>query len=255
MIENCKKKHQIIDDLGRFIFDYWFVNFEFTSNGKPYKSSGGQSVWSAEMQTYIPNGWKIVSLADCIQTINTGLNPRKNFVLNTGDNKYLTVKNLTDCGLIDFSNCDTISSEAMNLIHKRSDIAKDDILFASIEPLGRAYIILEKPFDWDINESVFSIRANKAMMSPYFLYFYLRSKNIVKKMEQSATGSVFKGIRISVINDMKIALPDKKVLDDFDDLIKPLIYRQKQLEKQLIALVKIKNNLLPLLMNGQVHAD
>lgn len=158
-------------------------------------------------------------------------------------------------GMIDFENCDTVSDDAMRLIHRRSDIGKEDILFASIEPLGRAYLLLEDPIDWDINESVFSLRVEKELISPYFLYFYLRSNDIIKKMEQSSTGSVFKGIRISVINDMKIALPNKITLHLFDDIVGPLVHEQKKIEQSIKTLAHQKRVILPLLMNGQAHLN
>lgn len=175
--------------------------------------------------------------------------------MNNGSNKYITVKNLTANGMIDFENCDTVSDDAMRLIHRRSDIRKEDILFASIEPLGRAYLLLEDPIDWDINESVFSLRVEKELISPYFLYFYLRSNDIIKKMEQSSTGSVFKGIRVSMINDMKIALPNKITLHLFDDIVGPLVHEQKKIEQSIKTLTYQKRVILPLLMNGQAHLN
>ena len=254
-IELYKKKYEIIDEFSRLIYDLWFVQYDYLCNGKPYKSSDGQIVWNKELKAYIPLDWQVVSLSECIKSINTGLNPRKNFVLNNGSNKYITVKNLMANGMIDFENCDTVSDDAMRLIHRRSDIRKEDILFASIEPLGRAYLLLEDPIDWDINESVFSLRVEKERISPYFLYFYLRSNDIIKKMEQSSTGSVFKGIRISVINDMKIALPNKITLHLFDDIVGPLVHEQKKIEQSIKTLAHQKRVILPLLMNGQAHLN
>ena len=81
-----------------------------------------------------------VELPQALTHITTGLNPRNHFVLNNGDIKYITVKNITAQGTIDFSNCDTIDEESRDLIHKRSDIKKGDILFASVAPLGRCYL-------------------------------------------------------------------------------------------------------------------
>ena len=254
-IELYKKKYEIIDEFSRLIYDLWFVQYDYLCNGKPYKSSDGQIVWNKELKAYVPLDWQVVSLSECIKSINTGLNPRKNFVLNNGLNKYITVKNLMANGMIDFENCDTVSDDAMRLIHRRSDIRKEDILFASIEPLGRAYLLLEDPIDWDINESVFSLRVEKELISPYFLYFYLRSNDIIKKMEQSSTGSVFKGIRISVINDMKIALPNKITLHLFDDIVGPLVHEQKKIEQSIKTLTHQKRVILPLLMNGQAHLN
>lgn len=59
-----------------------------------------------------------IKLKDCIIQLNTGLNPRKNFSLGNGDIKYITAKNLTQAGYIDFSTCDYIDKQAKEIIHK-----------------------------------------------------------------------------------------------------------------------------------------
>ena len=204
------------------------------------------------MKREIPAEWQATTIGSCVEKISTGLNPRNHFVLNQNkDNRYITVKNLTEDGTIDFSDCDFVSNEAMALIHRRSDIQKGDILFASIAPLGRAYFIAQTPQNWDINESVFSIRADTNIVSPCFLYLYLRNDSTKKKMEQSSFGSIFKGIRISVINDMEIALPSLCVLKKFDEIIAPILKQQNIVDENVQALKIIKSQILPLLMNGQ----
>ena len=253
-IEINKKKIEKLEALARDIYDYWFVQYDFPDeNGKPYKSSGGELVWNEELKRNIPVGWSIHNLNDCILKISTGLNPRDNFILNdVGKNKYITVKNLALNGTINFSGCDCISDDAMAIIQRRSDLHKGDILFASIEPLGRAHYIIETPSDWNINESVFSIRANRTIMSSCFLYLYLRATSTIKKMEQSSFGSIFKGIRISVLNDMKLILPPKDLLNKFDETIFSLLNQQHNIDKELQLLSNLKNIILPLLMNGQI---
>ncbi|MBO5930567.1 MAG: hypothetical protein J6Q27_04670, partial [Clostridia bacterium] len=67
-------------------------------------------------------------------------------------------------------NCDKISAEAFSIIQERSQLQKGDILFASISENGSAYIIEEDPQNWNINESVFTIRPNaQRIISKYFL--------------------------------------------------------------------------------------
>ena len=167
-----------LEAMAKQLYDYWFVQFDFPDeNGKPYKSSGGKMVWNEKLKREIPEGWEVKTVSDCIKHVNTGLNPRQNFTLGNGSIKYLTVKNLRTDGTIDYSNCDVIDEEARLKVHRRSDIQIKDILFASIAPLGRCHIILNEPTDWDINESVFSIRPRTDYISPYYLYKYFPSRH------------------------------------------------------------------------------
>ena len=240
--------------LSKTIYDYWFLQFEFPNEeGKPYKSSGGKMIWNEELKREIPEGWNAKLMVKCIEHIKTGLNPRKNFKLNNGGNiKYITVKNITKDGKLDFTGCDYIDEDARNIVHNRSDVNINDILFASIAPLGRCYLVLDKPNDWDINESVFSIRPNLKNITSEYLYMFLTSDYFVKKSEHESTGSVFNGIRITNLENMLLLLPSKEILFKFSNIAKKLFNERNEIEKQNQQLESLRDFLLPLLMNGQV---
>ena len=243
-----------LESMAKLLYDYWFVQFDFPDeNGKPYKSSGGKMVWNDELKREIPAGWEAGTFGDCISSINTGLNPRNNFKLNTGGTiKYLTVKNLTKDGMIDFSSCDFIDETARSIVHRRSDIKVGDILFASIAPLGRGCIISDKPEDWDINESVFSIRPDYQKMTSVFLYMTFMSDLFIKKAEGSSVGSVFKGIRISELQDLKTVIPPKSILDSFGEQVEQIHKMKSNAVTENQQLASLRDFLLPMLMNGQV---
>lgn len=252
-IENNNKINAELESMAKTIYDYWFLQFEFPNeDGKPYKSSGGKMVWNEELKREIPEGWEVSHVKDCIKHINTGLNPRDNFVLGNGSIKYITVKNLTTDGTIDFSGCDMIDEEARVIVHNRSDVSKNDILFASIAPLGRCAIVHENPTDWDINESVFCIRPNNNIVSTEYLYMFFMSDYFIKKAEHNSTGSVFSGIRISSLEDMIITIPPEKIKDNFVKAIREALYMKYENEKQNQELASLRDFLLPMLMNGQI---
>lgn len=252
-IENNNKINAELESMAKTIYDYWFLQFEFPNEeGKPYKSSGGKMVWNEELKREIPEGWEVDTVKKCIHHINTGLNPRDNFKLGNGHIKYITVKNLTINGTIDFTDCDHIDEDARKIVHKRSDVSKGDILFSSIAPLGRCVIVQENPKDWDINESVFCIRPNLSKVSTEFLYMFFMSEHFVKKAEHSSTGSVFNGIRINTLEEIQILIPTKAIKDKFTDIVTNIFAKKYQNEKENEELVSLRNFLLPLLMNGQV---
>ena len=56
----------------------------------------------------LSSDWKLLKFSECIQQLNTGLNPRRHFSLGNGEIKYITAKNLTQSGTIDISNFDYI---------------------------------------------------------------------------------------------------------------------------------------------------
>ena len=251
-IQNNKRINDNLAQQLRLLYDYWFTQFDFPDeSGNPYRSSGGQMVWSNDAKKELPASWNSAKMSDAIEGIRTGLNPRDNFKLGNGTIKYITVKNLRSDGILDFSGCDTIDETARAIVHRRSDVCTGDILFASIAPLGRCHLVQELPQDWDINESVFSIRCNKATVTPEYLYMHLQSEAFVKESTACSTGSVFKGIRINTLLDSRVFLPPMQVIEKFSRQTKPLFSLQYKLNKEIQALTQLRDWLLPMLMNGQ----
>ena len=253
-ILNNKKINDYLEEMAKTIYDYWFVQFDFPDeNGKPYKSSDGKMIYTDGH--IIPNGWKICKIQDIISSICTGLNPRDNFSLGSGNIKYITVKNLTTNGTLDFTGCDTIDESARIIVHNRSDIQTEDILFASIAPLGRCYLIQTEPTDWDINESVFSIRANIDVVTPTFLYLYFMSDAFIKQATSSSTGSIFKGIRISTLLDTELCVPPLSVITQFEDKLASTLSLKSKSCEEIQKLTNLRDWLLPMLMNGQATIE
>lgn len=240
-IQKNKEINDYLEEMAKTIYDYWFVQFDFPNeNGKPYKSSGGKMVNSNGH--IIPESWTFCKIQDIISNICTGLNPRDNFKLGTGDIKYITVKNLTPNGTLDFTGCDTIDESARTIVHNRSDIQIGDILFASIAPLGRCYLIQSEPTDWDINESV-------------FLYLYFMSDAFIKHATSSSTGSIFKGIRINTLLETELCVPPLSVILKFEERLASIFPLKSKNYEEIQRLSNLRDWLLPMLMNGQATIE
>lgn len=60
-----KSINQNLEATMKQLYDYWFVQFDFPNEeGKPYKSSGGKMTWSDKMKREIPEGWDVVDASD-----------------------------------------------------------------------------------------------------------------------------------------------------------------------------------------------
>lgn len=251
-IESNKKINDNLQHQLKLMYDYWFTQFDFPDeNGKPYRASGGAMVWNAQLKRKIPQNWRVCTVSDCVDKISTGLNPRDNFVLGNGNIRYITVKNLTATGSLEFSGCDMIDEDARVIVHRRSDISVGDILFASIAPLGRCYLIQQNPVDWDINESVFSIRSKTDIITPEFMYLYFQSDSFIQKATNTSTGSIFKGIRINTLLDTALIVPELQVCKSFTNAVKPLLAEINNNSSETAKLTALRDWLLPMLMNGQ----
>ena len=242
-----------LEAMAKTLYDYWFVQFEFpNSEGKPYKSSGGAMEFNPILKREIPKGWEVRRFGDLVKSINTGLNPRNHFKLGNGENYYITIKNI-EYGVIKFDNsCDKIDNESMERIQKRSNLEKGDILFTSIEPVGKTYLLQENPKNWNINESVFSLKPNLELLSSEYLFMLASSDEMKFKCRNSSTGSIHKGIRITPLKEFNFCYPKFDIIQKFTKKISPILRRIDLNQKQNQELAQLRDWLLPMLMNGQV---
>jgi type I restriction enzyme S subunit len=234
-------------------YDYWFVQFDFpNTDGKPYKSSGGKMKWNDELKREIPDYWQSNELESIITKSGTGLNPRDNFKLGNGNNFYITIKNVKNNKIVFDETCDRIDDDALKIINKRSDLKPGDILFTSIEPVGVTYLIHDTPSNWNINESVFTIRPYYSRVTSEYLYMLLSSSQMKAFTRNVSYGSVHKGIRHSLLKTFKLAYGGKELIDRFTTIVSPLLKRIDIIDKENQKLVELRDWLLPMLMNGQV---
>jgi len=242
-----------LEAMTKTLYDYWFVQFDFPdANGKPYKSSGGKMVYNATLKREIPAGWSPCELSEIISRSATGLNPRDNFKLGYGENYYVTIKNVSNGKIVLDGKCDRIDDEALDIINRRSQLLPGDVLFTSIEPVGITYLIQDKPTNWNINESVFTIRPNYDKTTSEHLFLLLSSSEMKAFTKNSSSGSIHKGIRHGVLKTFKLAYGDKTLIDRFSAATKPILNRIDVIDKENQHLTQLRDWLLPMLMNGQV---
>ena len=255
-IELNRRESAELEQMARTLYDYWFVQFDFPdAHGKPYKTSGGPMKHSPELNRQIPTAWEVKKLDDIISRSGTGLNPRQNFRLGQGSNYYVTIKNVENGKIILDDKCDKIDDEALKIIQKRSDLQPGDILFTSIQPVGVTYLIHEKPTNWNINESVFTIRPNYEKVTSEYLYMLLSSAEMKVYTTNSSAGSVHKGIRHAVLKDFNAVIVPKEVIDAFSEKIKPILEKMYKNDQQSQNLAHLRDWFLPMLMNGQVSVE
>lgn len=240
--------------MAKQLYDYWFVQFDFPNEeGKPYKSSGGEMVWNEKLKREIPKGWNNGTLNDYIGRITNGLNPRKNFVLGNGRNYYVTIRSLSGT-TIDWKNCDRCDDEALEKINSRSQLQIGDVIFSAIGTIGRTYYIQDEPSNWNISETSFTLRA-KANVPTDLFYALLRSDEVQIKADKAAMGSTLRCLVMDSLCALDVVIIPQKLMYECSKLLSPIYQMIYQSNKSINELTKQRDELLPLLMNGQVSVN
>lgn len=240
LIENSQKQIKLLEEAAQRLYKEWFVDLRFPR----YEET--------EIIDGIPSGWEKTILERVLEKITTGLNPRKNFVLGSGNNYYVTIKNMRENNIYLDDKCDRVDDEAIAKISKRSDLQMGDILFSGIGTMGRVYLVSIPTDNWNVSESVFTMRANEKI-SKELLYLMLLSPDVQGYCDTHAHGVAQRGIRMADLKEYSFILPTKTIINQFTNIVKPFIERVQKLQKENVSLIEARDRLLPKLMNGEIE--
>lgn len=245
-----KQINDNLEVMAKQLYDYWFVQFDFPNEeGKPYKSSGGAMVWNEKLKREIPTSFDVKSLSEIIEVKDgTHDSPKPQ------DNGYflLTSKHLTERGL-DYASAYKISKEDYESINKRSKVDTNDILFSMIGTIGNSYFVEETKINFAIKNMALFKTSAKRWFSEY-MYLYLSSCDYKHYEGNSLSGSIQKFVSLRTLRDMPI-LYHEDIIKVFAKEVRNIITMMVNLRKENIELTKQRDELLPLLMNGQASVN
>ena len=235
--------------MAKQLYDYWFVQFDFPNEeGKPYKSSGGAMVWNEKLKREIPEGWNCYELNKWLE-IKSGFAFKSETYISKGKFKVVTIKNVQDHHL-DTSSCDYVN-EIPQGMKEWCSLSVNDRLISLTGNCGRLCIVTEKKLL--LNQRVGLLACNDEYIDYAYLLlsseeYQILSNNFAKGAAQANLSPVDLCKNIAV-------LPKLVVLEKFNRQIKPIVASYIQNDIQIAELTKQRDELLPLLMNGQASVN
>ena len=229
--------------MAKQLYDYWFVQFDFPDEeGKPYKSSGGKIVWNDKLKRDIPIGWHCGNLFE-IAVFTNGLACQK-FRPKDGEIPLPVIKIRE---MHDGISADT--EEVTPNIPESVKVYNGDVLFswsASLEVMLWAYGL------GGLNQHIFKVTSANDFPKSFYYFQLLDYVDIFKKMAE-ARKTTMGHITQDHLQQSTIAIPDNNdIVDRFEELISPIFNQIIKLQEEIMSLTKQRDELLPLLMNGQV---
>ena len=235
--------NQNLEAMAKQLYDYWFVQFNFPNEeGKPYKSSGGKIVLNDKLKRDIPIGWHCGNLFE-IAVFTNGLACQK-FRPKDGEIPLPVIKIRE---MHDGISADT--EEVTPNIPESVKVYNGDVLFswsASLEVMLWAYGL------GGLNQHIFKVTSANDFPKSFYYFQLLDYVDIFKKMAE-ARKTTMGHITQDHLQQSTIAIPDNNdIVDRFEELISPIFNQIIKLQEEIMSLTKQRDELLPLLMNGQV---
>jgi type I restriction enzyme S subunit len=231
LIENNKRRIEILEEMAEAIYREWFVNFNFP---------GSEDVEMKDSDVgFIPENWSIETFSE-IAHFQNGYSFSGEHWQEDGKPivKISELKNgITD--QTDFYHGDDIDEKYY--------IDDGDLIFSWSASL---YIDIWKKGPALLNQHLYKVMPKDDIE----LNFVHRS--LVKKLEEFRSrmrGTTMQHIRKSDLEEVKVAVPPSEIREQFDQKIDPINQELLDLHKQNQTLRQTRDLLLPRLVSGEVE--
>jgi len=235
-----------LEALAKQLYDYWFVQFDFPDeNGQPYKSSGGKMVWNEKLNRRIPERWHCGNLFE-IASFTNGIACQK-FRPKQGEASLpvIKIKEMHD-GIT--ADTELVTSQ----IPESVKVYNGDVLFswsASLEVMLWAFGA------GGLNQHIFKVTSANGFPKSFYYFQLLDYVDVFKKMAE-ARKTTMGHITQDHLQQSTIAIPnDVSIAKSFENMVSPIFDRIIKLQEENSQLKKQREELLPLLMNGQVAVN
>ncbi len=240
-----------LEAMAKQLYDYWFVQFDFPNEeGKPYKSSGGAMVYNERLKREVPIAWEVENLIDFAE-IKNGATPSTADEANYGgDIVWITPKDLSDQqSKFVYQGERNITKQGFDSC-STSMLPTNSVLMSSRAPIGLVSIAKHEV----CTNQGFKSFIPKSISDSIYLYYYI--KHHIKQIEQLGTGTTFKEVsRDDLCKFPILTIGAKDIYVQWIELQNGIADKQLALTKEIAALTKQRDELLPLLMNGQASVN
>ena len=243
-----KRINDKLEAMAKRLYDYWFVQFDFPDeNGRPYKSSGGKMVWNETLKREIPKGWEVANISIVADILPGGTPSKANQNYWNGDIPFFGP---TDCSseIFQLSTAEYITPMGLNNCSSLLYPEKTIIITAR-GSVGKL-IIVGRPMA--MNQSCYAIKPKQAKQ---YAYLYYLTKQLIDILKYKETGSVFKSITTSDIENSSLVIASQKVINHYCQKVSSIFEQIKCNSIEISRLTALRDRLLPLLMNGQVEVE
>lgn len=225
LIENNRRRIQLLEEAARLLYKEWFVNLRFPGHEHVKIVDG------------VPEGWETKRLQDLAE-ITMGQSPESKHYNDEGIGLPFH-QGVTNFG--------TRFPTDKNYCSVEGRIAEPgDVLFSVRAPVGRINVTLSKIV---IGRGLASIRSNCGRQT--FLFYQL--KNHFFREDMIGAGAIFAAITKKDLYQVKLLSPPRQLSEIFRECVLSIDCQIETLHKTIERLSSARDLLLPRLMNGEIR--
>lgn len=230
LIENYQKQIKLLEEAAQRLYKEWFVDLHFPGHENTVIVDG------------VPDGWEKKPVKTIIE-LQSGYAFKSSAFMEDGIYKIVTIKNVKD-GAFDGENVSKIASIPEKM-PKHCILEDGDILLSLTGNVGRVCIVVGK--NYLLNQRVAKL---KSIFKAY-TYCLFRSRDMFIDVNNLANGAAQQNVSPIKIGEMKILIPENKLLNEFEKESSNYISEVIAFQSQIRLLTEARDRLLPKLMSGE----
>lgn len=248
LIENNTRRIQILEEMAQTIYREWFVNFRFP---------GHENVRFVETEMgKTPLGWEFGKLNDVLAELESGSRPKGGIDPNESEIPSIGAENILGLGKYDFSKEKFVTRKFFENMTRGHVKNNDVLLYKDGASLGRKSLF-RNGFPHNeccVNEHVFILRTNDRCTQSY-LYLFLDQPDMTQNIRNLNSNAAQPGINQVGVKGLPILIPEKVILQEFENMIDPIFTLLFTLAKKNLILQKTRDLLIPKLISGQINLN
>lgn len=183
--------------------------------------------------------------------IGIGRTPPRNehqwFTDNSSDIKWISIKDMGNDGAYIFQTSEYLTQDAVDQFNIPV-IPIDTVVLSFKMTIGRVAITTDEMLS---NEAIAHFKFNaKTPITIEYLYLFLKRYQYDLL---GSTSSIVTSINSAMIKEMTITVPDDSTMKQFEVITKSQFRKIRENQLQIRTLEKLRDNLLPKLMSGEVR--
>lgn len=200
----------------------------------------------------IPMEWEIKSLKELAHLITKGTSPSNvGFTFTEEGINFIKVESLSKDNKILPSNFAKISEECHQKL-SRSILEENDLLISIAGTLGRTGIVKKEMVPANTNQALAIIRLKDIDLIS-FLYYFLQTNLIQKRIKDIATTGAQPNLSLKQIGDFRITLPSLKEQRKIVEILFAVDYQIETYKKEKEKQIELKRALMQQLLTGKLR--
>lgn len=201
----------------------------------------------------LPEGWSWGKIGNLI-SIQNGFAFKSNDFKEEGHHGIIKIKNINN-NVVDIHSTQFILERTLDGLDKKFKVQSEDVLIAMTgAEVGKIGIVPSNSKSIWLNQRVGKF-VEKISFGKLFAFFQLTTEAYQEELQTTAMGSAQPNISASDIENIKTIVPSYNFIEKFGKTVEPMFERICKNYEENYSLSKIRDTLLPKLMNGEITVN